>query len=612
MGGITFIIYTDNHNQNIGMDFLKSFMKIKHRGGYNSTFESESSVDLTAASTNIVLSQRISSILSKSQLASYIQHSFVYGYHRMAITDKSHDAMQPFNDPIIHKMSKFPELRNRPTRKMLCDGSIYNSDKFNFGERDLQSNSDVEVILPLYIQNVATLNDSEAGFLQTLEQIDGKFALVLTENVNTFILDSLNTFVARDHLGIKPLYYITNNQNLWMFVSEIKAIPDYIINNKGYTIKSMPPGSYWSLKTKEIKKYYSLNKYIDLNACINDQTDPDSIDSIYKNVVSLLTESTINRYTNRNDMLKVGVLLSGGFDSSILVSIIANANASASVNEKLQIHLFTVGDDLGSETPLDTDYASEFVAFLEANFPNLEIEHHVIYINEIEMLVADIRDIIYYLETYDKQTIRQSIPMYYLLKYIREKTDIRILLTGDGLDELCSMYDQLNDDQFQMESVKTVGQMCYYDIQRADRIGGAFNLELRFPYLDRAFVEYILSIHPKLKRAQIYDNKKSPIDKYIIRKAFSSDLGTNYLPNQILWREKSGLTSSLTNFQLRIDNFFETILTDQQFNLALNKLIFTPGIDKTKLPSTKEEIYYRSIFDNLFPNRSYLVRSRIL
>jgi asparagine synthase (glutamine-hydrolysing) len=200
--------------------------------------------------------------------------------------------------------------------------------------------------------------------------------------------------------------------------------------------------------------------------------------------------------------------------------------------------------------------------------------------------------------------------MYYLLKYIQEKTDVRVLLTGDGLDELCSLYDNLDDIEFQTESVNTMRQICYYDIQRADRIASAFNLELRFPYLDKSFVEHILLIHPKLKRAQIYDNKKGPIDKYIIRKSFSSDLGTIYLPDEILWREKSSFTNALTNFELRINNFFQSILTDQQFNLALNKLIFTPGIDKTKLPSTKEHIYYRNIFDNLFPNRSYLVRPR--
>jgi asparagine synthase (glutamine-hydrolysing) len=603
MGGIAFIIYSNN--QNIGSDFLKSFMKIKHRGTYNSTFETESTVDIAAASTNIVQSQRIASILSKSQLASYIQHSFVYGYHRMAVTDMSHDAMQPFNDPIIHKISKFPELRMRPSRKMLCDGTIYGTtNEYNFTDRDLQSNSDVEVILPLYIRNTEQGLDSESAFLKTLDELEGKFGLVITENVNTFQLDALNTFVARDHFGIKPLYYITNNQNLWMFVSEIKAIPDYIINNKSYMIKSMPPGSYWSFKTKEVKKYYSLRPYMDLNKCLYNQTDPDSIDSIYRNTVNLLTQSTIKRYNNT--LLPIGFLLSGGFDSSILVSIVANLQQQ----QASKIHLFTVGDSLGSETPLDTDYANQFIKFLETTFPQLEFEHHIVYINEIEILVSDIRDIIYHLETYDAMTIRQAIPMYYLLKYIREKTDIRVLLTGDGLDELCSLYDHLDDTQFQKESVNTMSQMCYYDIQRADRIASAFNLELRFPYLDKSFVEYILSIHPKLKRSQIYDNKKDPIDKYIIRKSFSSDLGTVYLPDEILWREKSVFTNALTNFELRINNFFQNILTDSQFNLALNKLIFTPGIDKTKLPSTKEHIYYRNIFDNLFPNRSYLVRSR--
>jgi len=567
MGGITFIVYT---NQNVGMNFLKSFMKLKHRGADNTCFVTESTQDIVNA--NVVLNQRVTSILSKSQLAAYQQHSFVYGYHHLANLDASHDAMQPFNDPIVHKMSKYPELRMRPARKMLCDGAVYNYLHLapEFTDRDVQSESDLEIILPLYIRN----GGGEVGLTTTLDQLDAAFSLVITENVNTFVLNEINTFVARDHFGIKPLYYITDNRSLWMFVSELKGIPQFIIANKQYMIRELDPGSYWSFQTKSITNYYTPEYTLDIN-----NTDPETINEIFTTLKDLLIKSVERRCHSE---LPVGILLSGGFDSSIISSIVAH-----NLSEDSELHLFTVGDSLGSETLLDNHYAERCVQFLEKKFPKLKISFHDIHINEMDVLIADLKDIIYTIETDDLKLIRKAIPMYFLSRYIREHTDVRVLLTGDGLDELYN------------ENVITALRSKIFSI--VDKIGSKFNLEMRFPYLNREFVEYHLRLSNLLKSPQIFDNTKRPIEKYLVRKAF--DLGIEYLPREILWRSSKCVSHALTNFELRLQNHFEDFMSDQEFNMELNKLIFTTG---SVTPKTKEELVYKNLFEQLFGKRLYV------
>ena len=135
-------------------------------------------------------------------------------------------------------------------------------------------------------------------------------------------------------------------------------------------------------------------------------------------------------------------------------------------------------------------------------------------------------------------------------------------------------------------------------------MSNAFSLELRHPFLQKKFVEYILSIHPKLKRFQVYKNTEDPIEKYIIRKSFDIHVqNDNYLPESILWRRTLCICESLSNFELRLYNYFNELIDDQTFNFKIKVY----PIKEITLPKTKEELFYREIFDKLFPNRSYLV-----
>jgi asparagine synthase (glutamine-hydrolysing) len=610
MGAIDIIIYI---KQNIGIDFVKGFMKMKHRGIDNSSYTSESSVNIN--SLNETHYNRVASILSRAEIANYVQYTFIYGYHHMAITDNSYNATQPFIDPIRNQIRNYSELSTRPIRKLLCNGEIYNYnnlvDTHNFTTKDISSDCDVEVILPLYIKHATSLDNAEQGLIQTISELDGDFAFIITENINTYITSTINTFAVRDFLGVKPLYYVYNSDNtFWMFVSEIKSIPYFIINNYTYKIIPVPPGHFWSLQNiinggDPFICYHDLSTYKCLKSCTVSETSAERLVEVYDNIKNLLIDSTVKRYLH--SLKQVGFLLSGGFDSSILVSIIIHHILENNIDNT--IHLFSIGDSLGSDD-LDIVYAHSFIDFLETTFPSVKIEHHTIYMNDIEILASDIEKIIYHLETFDPETIRKSIPFYYLFKYISDKTNVKILISGDGLNDLCghTEYEELCDSEYQRLSVEILQKSHLYDILRTDRVSQAFSLELRHPYLDKSFVEYILSIHPKIKRNQIYKNTDEPIEKYIVRKSFDNSLGgITYLPENIIWRRSSSICCCLTNFELRLTNYFNSIIDDNLYNKRLTSLIETPGVNMSTLPTTKEELYYRNIFETLFPNRSYLV-----
>lgn len=596
------------------------------RGRDNTSFFTETSVNINGLPPH--QEQKVKSVLSRSEIKNYKQMTFLYGYQRSAVNDLSYDAIQPFEDPIQHKISTYPELRFRVQRKLMCNGEIYNYkdiiQKNNFTDKDLQSNSDCEVILPLYIKynDLTEIKTANEAFVKMLNDLDGDYSMVLTENINTFELKKINTFIARDFLGIRPLYYVTNNNNhnniIHLFVSELKAVPKIILNDINYSIAQVPPGSYWSFQNpNNFIKYYSLDKYKDIENCIINTTDPDTLFSIYENIQNIISESVINKYITTD--ANIGILLSGGFDSSIITSIIAKYLNENDISKPLE--LFTIGDiDRSQETPqveeqlkdpsikLDVDYAKEFVKFLRQLYPNLIIKHHIIYINDIDIIINDINNIIFRLETYDPETIREAIPYYYLFKYISEKTDIKVLLSGDGLDEFCGYpeFQNLDDTTFQIKSVELLNNLCNFDVLRSDRISSTFSLEVRHPFLDKKLVEYILSIHPKLKRWQKYSDTENAIEKYIIRRSFDHNVDGKpaILPDFILWRSCKCICNFLKDFEDRLFNYMENYVDTYEYNQYLKKI---SNENKDTLPKTKEEMHYRKIFDKYYPNRSYIV-----
>lgn len=561
MGAFLFILYSLK-NPNINIEYTNAFLEMKNRGNIEET------VYLTKHSTDInnpQIKEKLKYVMSRDLINKYKQYTYIMAVNRLLINDFTANALQPFEDPIIHKMYEYPDLKTRPKRSLLCNGEIYNYSELkkieNFTDKDLQSSSDVEIILPLYIKY---------GLEKMLDMINGDFSCIITENLETHDITTTNIYVIRDIIGSKPLYRIKHNKEVhFMFVSELKGVPKYILNDNNYQIDEIPPGTYWSFNNTVINKssqefirYNDWNIYRNINSCVVNSTDPDSIYNIYNTINKLLTNSVCDRY--KSDA-KIGILLSGGFDSSIITSIVSRYFASS------EITVFTFNNN---------SYANDVIQFLENKY-GIDIIHHIIDVNSEDFkkfCIDSIENIIYTLETYDKNTITTAIPYAFIYDYISKYTDIKVLLSGYGLNELCGYdeYKDLNHEMFQKKTVKMIKYLSKFGLLKNDKMAGRYGLEVRYPFLDKNIIKYILSIHPKIKSSQVYVNNELPIEKYIIRKAFDTD----YLPYNILWKRNNKSDFYIENIIINYTNKFNYVLDD----------IF----------DTNEKIYYKKTFDKIF------------
>lgn len=608
MGGISFIIYSCK-NPMINLEFSKAFMKMQNRGPDSTAYITESNVAINRLNEDAVKMH-----LSKSEIADYVQYTFMYGYHRLSVNDTSRDGEQPFEDPIMHKMREYPELRVRPKRKLMCNGEIYNYDELvatnEFIDRDLQSSSDVEVILPMYIKY---------GLEKTLRALNGDFAFVLTENINTFDIKSMNAFVARDPLGIKPMYIITHKKEFfYMFVSELKGVPKHILGDNQFEVMEMPPGTYWSfaeqLKEKSKAVRIKLNRYNDWNdcksietCCIKD-TDPVTLGGVYEGIRRELRKSVMDRF----DLADVpsGVLLSGGFDSCIILSILIKelVNREHDFVEG-PLNVFTV-DIVGGNTDTDTntENARRCVEYLEKMY-NIDLQHHVVRVDlkaERKCIEGRLEEIIYNIETFDPGMVRSGILYTYLMKYIREQTNVVVLLSGEGLEELCGHFEfnGLDDATMQERSVKLIKHLSKFEILLGDKISGAYGVELRYPFLDKSFVRYMLSIHPRLKRPQAYKFRAMPIEKYIVRKAFddsNNEENERYLEENLLWRTHSKDRDSEALKEV-IDELMGALYTDTQYYNFKGS-----NAESNNKIEGKEGMHYKKVFERIFGGNANVV-----
>jgi len=612
MGAISLVFY-NMKNPPVNIDLSKAFLRMKTRG----EDDTQIGVESTPAITSFNKTQ-ISNYLSRREIAEYRPMTFHYGYHRLSINDTSLDGSQPFDDPIAHKLMKYPELRSRLKRRLLCNGEIYNYshlvNTYKFSDRDLQSQNDVEVILPLYIRNFEQAKgDSTTAFVNTLKELDGDYSFVLMENTNSFSLKDINLFVARDPFGVKPLYMVKyipskNESNIndmfYMFVSELKGIPLNILNDPEYIISEVPPGTFWSYNNSIVNKntddfirYHDFSPYKSLEYCTINTAKPETINELYDNTKRLLTNSIIKRFELSHQ--SIGILLSGGFDSCIILSILVKYICSS----KYPLHVFTIGDP-GND---DVNNAILHVQNLE-NFYGIDIHHHIIRIDDVNLMLNEIPSLVVQLETYDSITIKKSLPMAFLLKYIKTYTDIKVLLTGDGLDELCG-YDELfslDDELFQKKSVELLENISKYDLLRCDKIAGLYGLELRYPFLDKEFVEYFLKIHPMLKRPQMSGYSSSIIEKYIIRKAFDTDTSI-IISKEILWNQRQDIIDSFDTFKNTLNDYFDNLYTDLDFSSYIDSLHLSANLAHL-IPQNKEEMYYKKIFDKYYPYTSNILQ----
>ena len=355
MGALTFIVYNENYKI-YSIEFTNNFLKMKNKGPDDTNYVIEHSLNINKISNDILKMS-----LSRSELKNYLLHTFIYKYHRLSIHDSSIDANQPFEDPIMHKIKRYPDLRMRTKKKLLCDGVIYNYNQLmeyeKFTDKDIQSSCDVEIILPLYIKY---------GIEQTLNMIEGDFSLILTENTNTFVLKDINIFCARDKYGIRPLYFIKHN-DFYMFTSDMISVPSFILKDTlNYTIEPVPPGCYWTSQTNTFKRFTDYTPRLKELSIIS-KTDPETLMHIYKSIKELITNSVNTRLYNTNDTDKcMGFLFDehNNFDSILLITIALKMLNSSFTKD---IHIFFINEH------------TEFIEFLEKSFNYLNLKFHIIH-----------------------------------------------------------------------------------------------------------------------------------------------------------------------------------------------------------------------------------------
>ena len=405
----------------------------------------------------------------------------------------------------------------------ICNGEIYNhKDLKTTFDIETKSDSDCEIIGHLY----DIFNTNICNYL------DGVFAFCVVKNGNIF--------AARDPYGIRPLYYGYSRCNSIMFASEAKAI----MTECSY-VKHFPPGFTWS--------NYTFHQYF---SCIPKQV------SMFNplNIKSMLIDAVKKRLLSD---VPIGFFLSGGLDSSLIAAI-----GRQLLNKK--ITTFSIGFDKSSP---DLVYARKMANFLES-------DHHEVIVN-FENAKNCLTDVVYHLETFDCTTIRASVPMFMLSKYIRENTSIKVLLSGEGADEIFGGYLYLHGapttDAFNEETISLMSNIHKFDVLRSDRCTAAHGLEIRVPFLDKTFSQYVMGLPG--------DVKKHKIEKFILRNAFN-----NFIPHEILWRQKNAFSDAVGyNWITKLKKYTDTIINQ----------VYEYDNTETN-PVSKEESYYKHIFDSMY------------
>ncbi len=452
------------------------------------------------------------------------------GFQRLSIMGLTPEGMQPFELNGSYSVCNGEIYGFRPIREKLAE-------KYTF-----RSGSDCEILLPMY---------REYG-TDMFAMLDAEFACIIYD-------DETGDFIAaRDPIGIRPLYYGLDSDGYMVLASEAK-------NLVGFTDKIMPfpPGHYW--KNGEFTCYRDITTV--------EKVLDDDMDTVCRNIREKLVAGVEKRLDSD---AKVGFLLSGGLDSSLVCSI-------AQKKSSTPIRTFAIGMNTDA---IDLKYAKQTADYIGS-------DHTEIIISSEDVLDA-LDTVIKILGTFDITTIRASIGMYLLCKGIHEQTDIRVLLTGEISDELFGYkYTDFapNAEEFQKESEKRVRELHMYDVLRADRCISSNSLEARVPFGDLDFVKYVLAINPEMKM-NTYN-----MGKYLLRQAFEGD----YLPHNILYREKAAFSDAVGHSMVdHLKEYAESFYTDEQFEELSAKYTHAK-------PFTKESLLYREIFEKHYPNQSQMI-----
>jgi len=472
----------------------------------------------------------------------YSNDNAILAHERLAIVDPTSG-----KQPIISQDGK---------KIIAVNGEIYNHQilREDFqSSYDFKTQSDCEVIIPLY----------ESRGIDFLNELNGIFAFALYDS-------SKNTYVvARDHIGIIPLYMGWDKKNIFYVSSELKSLEGVCGR-----IELFPPGHYLESHDMKLKEWYKP-----------EWTSFDSVKNAKTSIASI--HDSLSAAVKRQLMSDVpyGVLLSGGLDSSI-TSALAKKFASKRIESGdkhdawwPQLHSFSVG--LKGAPDLK---AAKIVA------DHIGTIHHEINFTVQEGLDA-IRDVIYHLETYDVTTVRASTPMYLMARAIKS-LGIKMVLSGEGADELFGGYLYFhkapNSKEFHEETVRKLEKLHQYDCLRANKSLAAWGIEGRVPFLDKEFIETAMNINPEDKMI-----RNGRIEKWVLREAFK-----DYLPESVLWRQKEQFSDGVGYSW--IDSLKE-LVSKEVSNEDIEK---ASEIFPVNTPLNKEEYYYRTIFQEHFSSEA--------
>ena len=472
----------------------------------------------------------------------YSSKNAILAHERLAIVDPTSGKQPIISEDGLKVIAVNGEIYNHKNLKKTFTSS------YNF-----RTESDCEVILALY----------ENKGVDFLNDLNGIFAFALYDSSKDRYL------IARDHMGIIPLYMGWDDDNIFYVSSELKSLEGVCSK-----IELFPPGHYLLSDSSELIKWYKP-KWISHDSVKNSET---SIKAIHDSLSAAVKRQLMSD-------VPYGVLLSGGLDSSI-TSALAKKFASKRVESDdkqdawyPQLHSFSVG--LKDAPDLK---AAKIVA------DHIGTIHHEINFTIQEGIDA-IRDVIYHLETYDITTIRASTPMYLMARAIKS-LGIKMVLSGEGADELFGGYLYFhkapNAKEFHEETVRKLDKLHQYDCLRANKSLAAWGIEGRVPFLDKEFIDVAMNINPEDKMI-----KNGRIEKWVLREAFK-----DYLPESVLWRQKEQFSDGVGYSW--IDSLKELVSKE----VTDNDLKNASDIFPINTPRNKEEFYYRSIFNDHFSSEA--------
>jgi asparagine synthase (glutamine-hydrolysing) len=421
---------------------------------------------------------------------------------------------------------------------LMCNGEIYNHKQLEkkYDIHIENTTSDCACLLPLY---------KKIGFAEMIEELDGVFSIIL--------YDGGHVYIGRDRIGVRPLFVckkITQKASSLIFASEAKCLDLF-----GKDIQQVSCGStLYTLGT-------DYTPFPDMISYKKHDIDIDNMDEIYGSLRKLLTSAVSKRLLSDRP---VCALLSGGLDSSIITSILCKLLGRENV----------MTYSIGMEGSPDVEKARVVSEYLGTN-------HTEVIYDAIEGL-SSIESVIYAIESYDITTVRASIPMYLLAQYIQKNSKNRVVFSGEGADEILCGYLYFHKaptpDELEEESLRLIRNLRYYDVLRADRCISSAGLEIRVPFLDKDFVDYCVELPGEVKGPMF------GMEKYILRKAFEE-----YLPKEIVWRRKDGLSDGVSSVQKPWYSVIEEFVKEE---VEFDEELFL----------SEEAQYYKEVFMRNFKN----------